>query len=84
MREAEMQNYKTQFGISDEITKEFSENKSVQEWERREALALRSRLIGDKACVDRWYAGGREEKKQMALVNIILSPPTRADGSPPK
>jgi hypothetical protein len=74
-RETEIAHLRSRADINDTQVKEY-----VERWPQsakivQEARDLRQRLFADRAWVERYLSGGREEARQVALLGIILTAP---------
>jgi hypothetical protein len=58
-------------GVSDGSIRSLLEGEAVDEPTWRAVEELRSQFLGDPEFVKRYLAGGREERKKMALIGII-------------
>jgi hypothetical protein len=61
-----------ELGIRDEVIRELLEDRPSYPIHLRQARERKEQRMKDKAWVERWFNGGREERREMMLLNFII------------
>jgi hypothetical protein len=77
-RESQIDDLRMRAAISEEVAQQVREGRPVTAAEKRWANEERDRLFADDEWVKRWRSGGRQERSELALLQIVRSAALKA------